>query len=199
MNLATHGRRRAHSVCSHQAIDGSRKECTSPAGALGFADLIPRRSWAQRQVTAGMVPASPLEARERVPTMRGRIQMREANAHGAPSLRRQRRRCLEGKQRLRCATRCRTRSTVWALKGTEVLSVDARAPCRTWHDAGGDEKRPRPRGGDSAFLGTAQQPRHRLQDVRANYMALNSPEGIWPARRASAAWARTAARSAVDL
>jgi hypothetical protein len=127
MNLATHGRRRAHSVCSHQAIDGSRKECTSPAGALGFADLIPRRSWAQRQVTAGMVPASPLEARERVPTMRGRIQMREANAHGAPSLRRQRRRCLEGKQRLRCATRCRTRSTVWALKGAEVLSVDARA------------------------------------------------------------------------
>ena len=33
----------------------------------------------------------------------------------------------------------------------------------------------------------------------ANYMALNSPEGIWPVRTASAAWARTAARSAVDL
>ena len=32
-----------------------------------------------------------------------------------------------------------------------------------------------------------------------NYMALNSPWGIWPVRRASAAWARTAARSAVDL
>ncbi|BEP94839.1 hypothetical protein GmRootA79_32230 [Acidovorax sp. A79] len=32
-----------------------------------------------------------------------------------------------------------------------------------------------------------------------NYMALNSPEGIWPVRTASAAWARTAARSAVDL
>lgn len=32
-----------------------------------------------------------------------------------------------------------------------------------------------------------------------NYIALNSPDGIWPARSASAAWARTAARSAVDL
>jgi len=31
-----------------------------------------------------------------------------------------------------------------------------------------------------------------------NYMALNSPEGIWPVRSASAACARTAARSAVD-
>src|SRR3990167_10450316 len=31
-----------------------------------------------------------------------------------------------------------------------------------------------------------------------NYMALNSPWGILPKRRASAAWARTAARSAVD-
>mgnify|MGYP006195109765 CR=1 FL=1 len=33
----------------------------------------------------------------------------------------------------------------------------------------------------------------------ANYMALNSPWGIWPVRRASAAWARTAARSAVEV
>ena len=32
-----------------------------------------------------------------------------------------------------------------------------------------------------------------------NYMALNSPWGIWPVRTASAAWARTAARSALDL
>ena len=33
----------------------------------------------------------------------------------------------------------------------------------------------------------------------ANYIVLNSPVGIWPVRKASAAWARTAARSAVDL
>lgn len=32
-----------------------------------------------------------------------------------------------------------------------------------------------------------------------NYMALNSPWGILPVRRASAAWARTAARSAVEV
>ena len=32
-----------------------------------------------------------------------------------------------------------------------------------------------------------------------NYIALNSPWGIWPVRTASAAWARTAARSALDL
>ncbi len=40
---------------------------------------------------------------------------------------------------------------------------------------------------------------HHHGKARILYMALISPEGIWPVRTASAAAARTAARSAVDL